>query len=98
MDIVGKFWGFCNTLRHDGINYGNYIEQLAYLMLLKLADEKSVSIPDSYGWPDLKKRSGTDLLDRYVETLPARSEANLCRKTRTTSQRRYCWSKSAHIA
>ena len=25
-DVVQKLWGFCNTLRHDGINYGDYIE------------------------------------------------------------------------
>jgi len=35
-DVVGKLWGFCNTLRHDGINYGDYIEQLTYLLFLKL--------------------------------------------------------------
>ncbi len=69
MDIVGKLWGFCNTLRHDGINYGDYIEQLTYLLFLKLADEKGLPIPADYGWQDLKTRSGTDLLDHYVETL-----------------------------
>ena len=36
-DVVGKLWGFCNTLRHDGIGYGDYIEQLTYLLFLKLA-------------------------------------------------------------
>lgn len=30
-DIVGKLWGFCHTLRHDGIDYGDYIEQLTHL-------------------------------------------------------------------
>ena len=30
IDIVGKLWGFCHTLRHDGIDYGDYIEQLTY--------------------------------------------------------------------
>jgi len=29
-DIVSKLWGFCHTLRHDGIDYGDYIEQLTY--------------------------------------------------------------------
>ena len=28
-DIVQKLWGFCHTLRHDGVDYGDYIEQLA---------------------------------------------------------------------
>ena len=45
-DVVQKLWGFCNTLRHDGINYGDYIEQLTYLLFLKLADEKGVPVPD----------------------------------------------------
>ena len=27
-DIVGKLWGFCHILRHDGIDYGDYIEWL----------------------------------------------------------------------
>ena len=42
-DVVQKLWGFCHTLRHDGINYGDYIEQLTYLLFLKMADERGVS-------------------------------------------------------
>jgi type I restriction-modification system DNA methylase subunit len=44
-DIVGKLWGFCNTLRHDGIDYGDYIEQLTYLLFLKMIEEKGLEIP-----------------------------------------------------
>lgn len=69
MDVVQTLWGFCNTLRHDGIGYGDYIEQLTYLLFLKLAEEKSLEMPDGYDWAELKQRSGTDLLDHYVETL-----------------------------
>jgi type I restriction enzyme M protein len=68
-DIVIKLWGFCHTLRHDGIDYGDYIEQLTYLLFLKMADEKSVSIPKTYNWESLKKKSGTDLLDHYATVL-----------------------------
>jgi len=68
-DVVQKLWGFCNTLRHDGINYGDYIEQLTYLLFLKLADEKGVRVPDDFGWASLLQRSGTDLTDHYQETL-----------------------------
>ena len=39
-DIVQKLWGFCHTLRHDGVDYGDYIEQLTYLLFLKMADER----------------------------------------------------------
>ncbi len=28
VDVVQKLWGFCHTLRHDGIDYGDYIEQI----------------------------------------------------------------------
>ena len=41
-DIVQKLWGFCHTLRHDGIDYGDYIEQITYLLFLKMADEKGL--------------------------------------------------------
>jgi len=68
-DVVQRLWGFCNTLRHDGINYGDYIEQLTYLLFLKLADEKGVPVPDGFGWASLLELSGTDLTDHYMETL-----------------------------
>ncbi len=68
-DVVQKLWGFCNTLRHDGINYGDYIEQLTYLLFLKLADEKSLPVPEGCGWSSIRDRSGTDLLEHYGEIL-----------------------------
>lgn len=68
-DIVNKLWGFCHTLRHDGIDYGDYIEQLTYLLFLKMADEKGVSIPKDCTWESLKKESGTNLLDHYSDIL-----------------------------
>ncbi len=68
-DVVNKLWGFCHTLRHDGIDYGDYIEQLTYLMFLKMADEKSVAIPKKYDWQSLLEMAGTDLLDHYSEIL-----------------------------
>lgn len=71
MDVVQKLWGFCNTLRHDGIGYGDYIEQLTYLLFLKLAEEKGLTIPNGYDWAGLRARSGTELLDHYIETLRA---------------------------
>ena len=68
-DIVSKLWGFCHTLRHDGIDYGDYIEQLTYLLFLKMADEKAVAIPKKYNWESLKKESGQALLDHYAHAL-----------------------------
>lgn len=68
-DIVQKLWGFCHTLRHDGVDYGDYIEQLTYLLFLKMADEKAVKIPKGCDWNTLKGLSGTDLTDHYSEVL-----------------------------
>ncbi|MBS1507977.1 MAG: SAM-dependent DNA methyltransferase [Bacteroidetes bacterium] len=68
-DIVNKLWGFCHTLRHDGVDYGDYIEQLTYLLFLKMADERSVDVPKKYNWNSLKELSGTDLTDHYQEVL-----------------------------
>jgi type I restriction enzyme M protein len=69
VDIVQKLWGFCHTLRHDGIDYGDYIEQITYLLFLKMADERGIDIPKGCGWPTIRDRSGTDLTDHYVEVL-----------------------------
>ncbi len=68
-DVVEKLWGFCHTLRHDGIDYGDYIEQLTYLLFLKMADERGVQIPPGCDWESLKKESGTALTDHYGEAL-----------------------------
>jgi type I restriction enzyme M protein len=68
-DVVGKLWGFCHTLRHDGIDYGDYIEQLTYLLFLKMAEEKGADIPKEYSWPVLREKSGTELTEFYVDAL-----------------------------
>ena len=68
-DIVGKLWGFCHTLRHDGIDYGDYIEQLTYLLFLKMIAEKRAEIPPEYSWSVLREKSGIDLTDHYMKTL-----------------------------
>jgi type I restriction enzyme M protein len=68
-DVVQKLWGFCHTLRHDGMDYGEYIEQLTFLLFLKMADEKGADIPKGYDWASLQEKSGTGLMDHYVSTL-----------------------------
>ena len=68
-DIVQKLWGFCHTLRHDGIDYGDYIEQITFLLFLKMADEKGVVLPSGCAWPNLRDKSGTALTDHYVDVL-----------------------------
>lgn len=68
-DIVGKLWGFCHTLRHDGIDYGDYIEQITYLLFLKMANERDLTLPAGCDWRTLRQLSGTELSDQYVDTL-----------------------------
>jgi type I restriction enzyme M protein len=68
-DIVAKLWGFCHTLRHDGIDYGDYIEQITYLLFLKMADERALDLPEHTDWAYLREQSGTDLTDAYSEAL-----------------------------
>ncbi len=68
-DVVQKLWGFCHTLRHDGIDYGDYIEQITFLLFIKMADERSVELPKGCDWPHLRDLNGTDLIDLYTDAL-----------------------------
>jgi type I restriction enzyme M protein len=68
-DVAARLWGFCHTLRHDGIDYGDYIEQITYLLFIKMADERGIDLPPKTGWEFLRNQSGTDLTDAYVEAL-----------------------------
>src|SRR5437870_1333535 len=83
-DIVQKLWGFCHTLRHDGIDYGDYIEQLTYLLFLKMADERGIDLSRAKyvagngrdvvldcSWPALEAKSGTALTEHYIAVLQA---------------------------
>src|SRR6266567_2764056 len=74
-DIVNKLWGFCHTLRHDGIDYGDYIEQLTYLLFLKMAEERDAKVPKGCDWESLKAQSGTALTDHYADILRKLREA-----------------------
>ncbi len=68
-DVVQKLWGFCHTLRHDGVDYGDYIEQITFLLFLKMADERDVELPRGCTWPTLRDKSGSDLVDGYTDIL-----------------------------
>ncbi len=72
--IVQKVWNYAHTLRADGISYGDYVEQITYLLFLKLAEEREDlgydnPIPADYQWPELSKQSGDDLENHYRHTL-----------------------------
>jgi len=77
--IVQKVWSYCNVLRDDGVSYGDYVEQLTYLLFLKMADEQTKSpfnkpstIPKGFDWPSLLNKDGAELETHYrniLETL-----------------------------
>jgi len=74
--IISKIWSFCNTLRDDGVGYGDYLEQLTYLLFLKMADEyskppynKKMEVPEAYNWKNLLGKSGAELEVHYTTLL-----------------------------
>jgi type I restriction enzyme M protein len=74
--LVQKLWNFCNLLRDDGLSYGDYVEQLTYLLFLKMAHERTQPpfdqrsrIPDGYDWPSLLSRKGAQLEAHYTVLL-----------------------------
>jgi type I restriction enzyme M protein len=77
--IVQRLWNYCNVLRDDGVSYGDYVEQLTYLVFLKMADEqtkppfnKTSTIPSGFDWQSLSEKDGDALEVHYrhmLETL-----------------------------
>jgi type I restriction enzyme M protein len=74
--IVQRLWNYCNVLRDDGVSYGDYVEQLTYLLFLKMADEQTKPpfnaesiIPKKYDWNSLLKKEGDDLETQYRHIL-----------------------------
>jgi type I restriction enzyme M protein len=74
--LVAKLWNYCNVLRDDGLSYGDYVEQLTYLLFLKMADEtinapfnRQPIIPEGVDWQSLLQRDGDDLEVHYRHLL-----------------------------
>ena len=75
--IVKKLWSYCQVLRDDGLSYQDYLEQLTFLLFLKMADERASltgepqAIPVGFRWVDLAnpKMEGVKLEQHYRDTL-----------------------------
>jgi len=74
--IIQKVWNYCNVLRDDGISYGDYVEQLTYLIFLKMADERTkppfnqvARIPRGLDWQSLLQKDGDELEVHYRHLL-----------------------------
>ena len=74
--IISKVWGMCGPLRDDGVSYGDYLEQLTYLIFLKMSDEyakppykRETGIPAGYTWSDMNALTGAELEAKYKAIL-----------------------------
>ena len=74
--LVQRLWSYCNVLRDDGLSYGDYLEQLTYLLFLKMADEQArppfsrpAFIPEGLDWPSLLALDGDELEVHYRRVL-----------------------------
>lgn len=68
-DVAAKLWSLCHTLRHDGIDYGDYVEQLTALLFIKMADERDVPLPALASWSGLRRLSGPHLITAYADAV-----------------------------
>ena len=74
--IVQRLWNYCHVLRDDGVSYGDYVEQLTYLIFLKMDDEQTKhpfnrpsAIPQDLDWQSLLSRDGDELEVQYRHIL-----------------------------
>ena len=74
--IVQKLWNYCNVLRDDGLSYQDYIEQLTFLLFLKMADEQTRApfsrppiVPYGLDWASLVRLDGDGLEVHYRHSL-----------------------------
>ncbi|MAN01538.1 MAG: SAM-dependent methyltransferase [Owenweeksia sp.] len=77
-EIANKLWGLCNVLRDDGVTYHQYLNELTYILFLKLSEVRDFEeqIPEEYRWSKLKAiKDNKVLFDTYRDLL-----ANISRK------------------
>ena len=70
-DIVQRLWNDCHVLRDDGVSCRDWVEQLTYLVFLKMLYEaqtllgKESAIPAQCAWPTLTSTEGDELKTHY---------------------------------
>lgn len=85
--LVSKVWNYATVLKSVGVHYSAYIEQITYLLFLKMDAERSALlgepsiIPERYRWEHLASKSGDALELHYRHTLEALATAG-CRPRR----------------
>ena len=77
-DLVAKLWNLCNLLRDDGVTYHEYINELTFLIFLKMAQETETEVdsksgeerlPKGYRWEDLERYNAASRLEEYKKLL-----------------------------
>ena len=79
--LISKVWNFANVLRDDGVGYGDYLEQITYLLFLKMADELTRQpYNKKMNFPRIKDLEGREIKDGEFcnwETLSKKRGAEL---------------------
>ena len=79
--LVSKVWNYAHVLRDQGISYGDYVEQITYLLFLKMDQERvdllgeASAIPPEWSWTELADKTGDELELQYRHTLEALSKS-----------------------
>lgn len=71
-EIANKLWNLCNVLRDDGVTYHQYLNELTYILFLKLSDVKGFSehIPEEYRWKKfVDEHDNAEAFAKYREFL-----------------------------
>ena len=75
--LVSKVWNYAHVLRDQGISYGDYVEQITYLLFLKMDQERvellgeASAVPTEWNWSQLANKTGDELELQYRHTLEA---------------------------
>ncbi len=75
--LVSKVWNYAHVLRDQGISYGDYVEQITFLLFLKMDQERvellgePSSVPPEWNWRALVSKDGEALETHYRHALEA---------------------------
>ena len=79
-NLVAKVWNYAHVLRDQGVSYGDYVEQITYLLFLKMDQERDEfigepsAVPKEYRWSKLASLDGEAMDVQYRKTLEALSK------------------------
>ena len=70
-DLINKLWGLCHLLRDDGVTYHEYLNELTFLVFLKMVEETGQEelIPQGYRWKDIENFNAATRLEEYKKLL-----------------------------